>query len=419
MLNVIVTGPSQLLRKIFINNLMTIIENLGKLRSNIWHEFSDVETFESLKQIRDELETSEGKSRTRGQKLLTTFSVRIHNFPSNDDFNLRLTELDLNAVSSSDEAKYLEAFRTADIVWFVLDFDNQADNTAKSEVFDYINKYLKMMKQQKLSPVEIPIILIYIEKHLMQSKLPQSITDYLREDPYQNLQDRKLQKVEFAPLRIDAYFRYLQYISYNLAQFALGIFQDGATAIETTEDNGISVGFCINSINTNAFGKIHSNRSVDPLIWSMAIKDNSIRTRHYVLILGYGIAKHGPSLDKSVKSIFRILSLSGDVAIYCLGDIQPLQLQDLPSDRISLGVTKAPVIGPILDRLTDDALVVVIADEEVIDLQDYVYFPNWEHRIFFLRIGESDLGWPQSININPSEPISSNVINKILMHEPN
>ncbi len=153
-------------------------------------------------------------------------------------------------------------------------------------------------------------------------------------------------------------------------------------------------------------------RVFDPFFWALTL-DMSAISRTLCLVVD-GLQQDPYNTG---RLIWDELSNHGEVATYYLGQSRPAgsvgqQLPDEPPRR-----TRQPLIGPILEQLPSDTIVLVVTGSTIIDLNDFQY-TVWRERLLLVATDESMLqGWSHAFTYSETMDAKMMVDNLLQMEK--
>jgi hypothetical protein len=417
-------GMSQHGKTTYIQSMAVIMEEMEKVAADTYIDYLDDYTSSELRTIREMVGTqtvteSTQKKSAQDDRLNPLMFTLAHFLERGKK---PVVIYDLAGEIFSDRAEiglYADPLKLAHTVWFFVSlYDLQHENREYSTIMDLFNIYVAGMERIGAATQNRHLHVIYTKADKLVNILPETIRAYLRADPYSELPDKKpseLRDVQFDPA---AYIKETEDISTTLYEFTREEVPRGRAFISMVNDTGMSLSFSITSSTgretsprDNTMTRYRAFRVIDPMIW--ALRENKPLTAESLAGLGRGSPGQGPGsgvreialiLDAGYRSdfiytnklpghFFQALSLLGDVKTFHMGQLETVtEAGREPTSERPLHAAPA-IIGPVLDRLQENAYVLVITRQDILDLADFDT-SDWHSRMGFVTFQMTD-AWPR------------------------
>jgi len=393
----------------YLHSLTHTMDNLGKIAKGSYLDALDDETLHELRRIRGQISTRTATESTRprpkGVYLQKPMVFSLKGFMTQDRHPLVI--YDLAGESFSDRAEiqqYAEPLKLAYTIWFVVSlYDLEKNNNEYGTIADLFNIYVTGMERVGASLQGRNLHVIYTKGDKLVNRLDTELLEYLRDDPYTNLATTKAGDLRNKQFDQDDYTYQLEQMSGWLQEFTMDEVPGGLQFINMVEDNGMGLLFSLNT----AIGRDHlpnnqmidyeSYRVLDALIWSLrevkAIEPQKASTgtnrrvdasgkREIALILDTsGFSANAKIYQLELPGLFfSALSDYGEVKSFYMGTLQPFTREGMEPTNTPPLQTSHPLIGPILDSLSEDSCILVITCQSIWDLMDF-HETAWHTRL--------------------------------------
>jgi len=432
-----VVGPTSVGKTTFLRSLSHNMDNIGKISQGAFLDPLDDNTLAEMKNIRDKIanrvaatptvpRSKEDALRKPQEPLIFSLKSFMTNQETKQDRNL-LVMYDIAGEVFENRAEieqYAEPLKLAHTIWFVVSLhDLEHGKTNYNTIADVFNIYATGMERVGARPNERKLHVIYTKADKLLNILPDDIREYVRDDPYFNLAERKPSEFKAIPFSRDDYEYGLDQLSSRLEDYTMDDVNGGLQFINMVRDYGMELSFSINTATGRDYTPraqiidSDSYRVLDPLVWALRShveiqpqmnlsgKNKSPNMRIPIaLILDTGFSSKAKIYDKHAQlhaQFFSALSDIGDVTTYYTGTLTPMTQPGLEPVINNIPKETPSLIGPILDQLSPDALILVVTSRRIEDLQDF-HIPEW-HKcmgvITFEAIYEvrKNDPWPRSV----------------------
>ena len=405
---IVAYGPPKHGKSSLLSSTTFLVEHLGMLAPHAFHTYLDDRTITRIAAAQHRQRTGQGPEPVttlvdKPEPLL----IALRNFPKDNDSQV-LVIFDLGgelAVSITQRLMvdrkqlpmYTRALAKAKTVWFIVSlYDIQKDmvETGKS-----INN-LFFGYEQTMGHLGAPldghdILVTYTKADKLLSldttnllTLPDLISDYLRDDPYYNLGNPGTTRPPL--LDADKYVEEMGRISQELDKFTRYSVPEGQALVSMADGNRVNIRFTMNSALGSDNGahnttgtQIRRFRVLDTLLWALQLNNTVRHTASAALILPAQTQKGSSILDlaTAVADILHTNNIHADT--YHVGETRPAAAADNASGE-KQRAGRVPLVGPILDRLPADCIVIILADEVLpLDLDDF-YVTSWDNKLLLL-----------------------------------
>lgn len=228
------------------------------------------------------------------------------------------------------------------------------------------------------------------------------------------LPDKKRSEVKDEQFIAADYIEKLRNNSAQLQDYTENEVLGGVSLVNMAKDYAMNLSFSIISSTGgditpyNRVTPYRPYRVIDPVIW--ALLDNreiggrtattaGDQGKEIALVLDAGFNCEAIYHYDLPKRFFQALLELGSVKTFYLGKGEPIAIGREPTNVKPAQIEHA-LVGPILDQLTESALVLVVTNREVLDLKDYDS-PDWHDRLGIVTFDEMDI-WPSTMKYNGS-----------------
>ncbi len=176
----------------------------------------------------------------------------------------------------------------------------------------------------------------------------------------------------------------------ELHDFTRDYVPEGQALVSMADGNRVGIRFTMNSALGSDSGahnttgtQIRRFRVLDTLMWALQLNDTVNHTASAALILPAQTKKGSsiPDLATAAADVLHTNNIHADT--YHVGETRPSSAADGASGE-KQRAGRVPLLGPILDRLPADSIVIVLADEVLpLDLDDF-FVTAWDSRLLLL-----------------------------------
>lgn len=324
--------------------------------------------------------------------------LQLSHFPHEQSHILVTYDLAGEVVyKSGNQPQFARALNNVETIWFVISLFDLLKNPENG----YSMEDLFTIYQQTMENLSIPIkgknILVVYTKadKLMMTiedselpSLPVEVCNYLYDDhdEYEYIKEWNPDKLN--RLEIDTYIQKMFEISNSLADFTSNAIPGGGAFLAMAEAYETKVLFTMNSAygeepehNGKLARKTHPMRILDALIWTTILENQGSSSHEVALIVPSKMdAISGFSQDIIMRVYNAFTSNGANVATYYSGKIEPaFAIGTAP--KLMQQVQLPHLIGPILDHLKPETMVVLFIDNKFpLDLADFA-FSSWMERL--------------------------------------
>lgn len=401
----------------YLDSLMTMVENLGKISDRTYHEYMDDPTFEKVQRMRKQVQQREVPESTRATRDVQPMLVSLHNFLDQPVHPVILYDLGGEVFDrKADIQRFAEPMKNAHTIWFfvsVYDLENP-DEQGRGEDFirslsDLFAVYRSGMERLGVSLKGRNLLIVYTKADQVANQLPAQVRNYLRSDKYYDLARLKRSEARGLGFDPDAYLRDILEISDELREWTYDI-EGGTPFINMLDESGMNVLFTVTSSigrqsdpNTDRMIEFRRYRVLDPLLWALLHNRAIGGDRMIALILDSAAGADHVYANDLPHHAFDYLSGQGNVTTYYLGQATSVSRAGSRPPDAAPEDPHPSLIGPILDSLDDKDAVVIVLDrpdhdgtsDVLIDLEDYD-IPAWRRRIVILTFQEGLVTWERS-----------------------
>jgi len=296
-------------------------------------------------------------------------------------------------------------------IWFLVSL-SELDAHPENKINDLLNIYLTGMQRLKLPLAGRNLIVVYTMADKILNQLeyafPKEIKDYIGSDPFEHLTDTSQPISVNNDISMKQYIKDMEDVSKILETYTIERVPGGGAFVKLARRSSMGLYFCINSaLGSNPVdGKMKQDatryRVLDPYIWALSLNigDKQIPIK---LVLD-GSTESDPVYNKiKLLDLFENLSAMGTVATHILGQARQASVQTQAPPTKKPTIPKTRLIGPILERLENESVVVVITTGQIEDLADYMN-SDWISRILLVNVGEEETqGWPNQVTIREND----------------
>jgi hypothetical protein len=413
-------GFSQHGKTTYLDSLTTMVENLGKISDNSFHEYLDDHTFNEVRHMRWLVQNQRTPDSTDPQRKPLPLQIAIHNFLDNPVNTLITYDLGGEIFDAqSDIQRYAEPMQHAHTIWLfvsVNDLENPPplDSWGQGRPFlrslsDLFSVYRAGMERLGVNLKGRNLLIVYTKADKIVNKLPQRVREYIRNDPYFDIARLKFSETRHLRLDAYAYMQEILAISSELENWTYDI-EGGTPFINMVKQSGMNVQFTVTSSigrqsdnTTDRMIEFRRYRVLDPLIWAIMHNKAIGGDRPVALILDNQPTAAKVYANDLPYHIFEYMASLGNVSTYCLGHGTAVSgVNSRPPDSAPEEETPS-LLGPILDNLPSDALVLVVLDRPelaksgpvIFDLEDFNN-ADWRKRIAFLCFQDGLVKWERT-----------------------
>jgi hypothetical protein len=409
----------------YLDSMMTMIENLGKISDRTYYEYMDDYTFSKVQEMRYQVQQRDEADSTPVSQDVQPLLIGIHNFLDLPVHPVVLYDLGGEVFDrNADIQKFAKPMMHAHTIWFfvsVYDLENPSDVVSRGETFirslsDLFAVYRNGMERLGVSLKGRNLLIVYTKADKVVNQLPSAVRNYIRSDKYFDLVDKKRSEARqlgiFDP---DTYLTEMLRISDELREWTYDI-EGGTPFIHMLEESGMNVVFTATSSigressrETNRMIEFRRYRVLDPLLWALMHNLAIGGDRSIALILDS--SEEVEHIYSSAQDIpyhtFNYLSGKGNVTTYYLGQSSSVSRAGARPPEVASEIPRPSLIGPILDNLDDNTIVVVILDrpnhsspeDAILDIEDYD-IPKWQNRIGVFAFQDGIVSWKRYAILN-------------------
>jgi len=433
-----VVGMSSHGKTAFIHSLTSAMDNLGKISRGAFLSAIDDHTAAELKLIRQKIAkrevTTATKPRPKGVYLQEPMVFTLRSFMAEDRNTLVIYDIAGEAFSDRAEIQqYADPLKLANTVWFMISLhDLQHANSEYSTIADLFNVYITGMERAGANPRGRHLHVVYTKADKITELLPNEILEYVREDQYSNLSAQSPRDLQNKQFERDNYIYELEQMSHRLREYTEYDVPSGMTFVNMVEDYQMTLSF---SINTALGGDPTPNRQIDydahrvldPLVWvlrenaglgpsigGIGIGDSKYGEQEIALILDNGFSSKNKIYGLGLPAqFFTELMEYGSVKTFYLGTTSPMTTVGVEPTNAAPSKETLPLIGPILDQLSENARAVLITSQRVGDMLDF-HTTDWHQRLGIItfeqpyEVRRND-PWPRSMVFDRSAPPSAQI----------
>lgn len=425
---IVTYGPSQHGKSTLLGSGTFLMERLGIIVPRAFHTYLDEFTSDRIAEIQKGQHKGQGNI---GATLLhdtpEPLIIVLKNFPKPKETQLfvifdlagEVVDKIVNRVSEdgSRAPVYARAVTKAKTVWFIVSLnDLQKDMIATGTSINRLFfTYTQAMEHLNVPIRDRDILVTYTKADELMSKgageeegltMPPLIEEYLRDDPYSETGNRKADRPP--ALDVDDYITQLERVSEELRFFTQDEVTGGSAFVAMAEDSEVNLYFTINSAQGGpseaggAMGtEIRRFRVLDPILWTITLSQGSSAAAGTALILPtHGSGKsYSMGLPLALHDALRLYNVHATT--YFAGEVREAFGMGMAPVEIVPPERRLALIGPILDRLPRESIVVVLSDEALpLDIDDFAD-TAWDERLLLfgtdIRVMNARIRWKYQV----------------------
>jgi len=381
----------------YLDSLALVLENLGKISKGTFSTFLDSTTFEKLRQIRVEAQEGKLAESTQVEKPKPLL-ISLPRFMNRDLNTLVINDLPGEIFDAPEvDEEYVTAIIQAETIWFIISIADILNDNEGRSIAELVQIYVDNIERLGGKTKGRRVLVIYTKADKVVRRLPEDISNYIGRDPYRNLKQMTMKEARENQFDEFSYIEQMYHTSDQLREFTFDEVPRGADLINMIEFYEMELSFAIVASVPGADGKttgLNSDRFrvIDPLIWSLSSSTGTRQESNISLII-----ENSPdvtdlfSMDLPGQFYDALQSMNQVVKTYYTGHSVP-DTEKRPEK--SPRKNTLHLIGPILDRLPKDNIVILLThSQEPIDLLDYIY-SQWHDRVLLVSMKELEIQWP-------------------------
>jgi len=308
-------------------------------------------------------------------------------------------ELFTSAGGESEKLNFLPSVSTVWLLVSLKDLASGSEPVTISELF-----YSLQTTLQKLGTESGPsrFVVVFTKADLLSDSLPESVIKYLLDDPLQGLIRNSATVIR--GFSVENYLKEAAKISADLEAFAVEQ-PGGRQFVNLLRRKGVDVSFCAVLTSGAPENEHGACRVLDPLFWTLlhAPKTEPELNRRFTLIVDNHEAGASSSLQSVMQTFRNVLSRRGRTSVYTLGNAVAGPVPGQSPHSAAAASCRPALIGPILERLSKEELVLVLTARQILDLPDFRN-TEWRERMLVCSPVEfQDDPWPQTMRISSQQ----------------
>ncbi len=366
----------------YLAALTLMLEDISRVWAKAFsHYLDDDYTRPKVIQMRQEVEKGRVKEPTQPAEpdaKHKPLMVQMNNVPESGSHLLVMYDVAGQDYLKADAHTIVPFLKQVNTVWFFVSPTDLEKDEKQYTLTDLFELYMKAMRKLHVSDLTRRHLLVIYTKadeypsDLVDTDPDKDLENYVMEDPYANLSQRKIRGNGDPPFSLSNYAARMKQNSQLLKEYTKERFQDSERFIYMVENSNMNLEFCITSALPGGHNpktgqidmkEIPRYRVLDPFIWTLMLNEDE-EAKPYCLIVSN-------STDTQLATnIWKRLSSYGVTKVYHLGNTRPLTQPE--QIQVSKATSFGPsLIGPILDMGDPDTRIIVFADNSIIDLDDY------------------------------------------------
>lgn len=308
-------------------------------------------------------------------------------------------ELFTSAGGESEKLNFLPSVSTVWLLVSLKDLASGSEPVTISELF-----YSLQTTLQKLGTESGPsrFVVVFTKADLLSDSLPESVIKYLLDDPLQGLIRNSATVIR--GFSVENYLKEAAKISADLEAFAVEQ-PGGRQFVNLLRRKGVDVSFCAVLTSGAPENEHGACRVLDPLFWTLlhAPKTEPELNRRFTLIVDNHEAGASSSLQSVMQTFRNVLSRRGRTSVYTLGNAVAGPVPGQSPHSGAAASCRPALIGPILERVSKEELVLVLTARQILDLPDFRN-TEWRERMLVCSPVEfQDDPWPQTMLISSQQ----------------
>jgi hypothetical protein len=396
----------------YLAALTIILENISKYIPGTSTMNLDSYTLRAIHEIRNQAITGEMPASTGPDQR--PLLIHAYDMPSVDSNTLVLYDTPgelFETMAISDESDFLNFLKQIKNIWFIISlYDLQ--NKSGRQINDLLSFYINGMRKLGVPVSGRNLIVVYTKADLLLSapefNLPPDIQRYIRNDPFQSLTEQN-SNTSTDEFEFEDYFEEMQLISDKLQEYTIETVTGGPAFVNLANRYKLGLHFSI----TSALGSSARNnilaidairlRVIDPYLWALHL--NQPETNSAICLVLDGGNGSEVVYEHAIRGFGEDLQQFGEVTTYFLGKSSPASKVNQAPPKNKPKIAFSRLLGPILNKIPSDALVIVFTAGRIVDLGDYQR--TWENRMMIVACGEDEFQyWPNTIVLREGDKIS-------------
>ena len=402
---IVTYGSSQHGKSTLLGSMTFLLERFGMIVPRAFHTYLDPYTTQRVADIQRGQQTGDPNlgatpMNDNPQPLL----IALKNFPSPQEsqifviFDLPGEVVDKITDRVMDDSVppplYARALAKAKTAWFIVslyDMQREMRLTGKS-INNLFWSYQQVMSHFNVPLRDRDVLVIYTKADLLMQKddtnqleMSTEVDEYLAEDKYYDLGNRGSEKP--SSLNYDTYITDIKSVSKQLCIFTEAEVPGGSAFVAMSEDSGAKLYFSIGSAQgSGSTGiQIKRYRVLDPLIWSILLsKGDPNGAAATAIILPTQEADIVYSSGLPSVLFDRLRSRNIHPSTYFMGELRAAFTDGSAPIDVQLPVGRTSLVGPLLDRLPQKSIVVVLTGNTLpTDINDFAY-TSWDDRLLLI-----------------------------------
>lgn len=406
----ITIGYPQHGKTVFLSALTLVIEKLGGIWPDTHRVFLNDDTRDRVMKMREAATTGAVLPPTGEPQdnIIRPLLIQIKNIPTVGSYCAVMYDVQGESFLRKKNIRQIEhILKKVNTLWFIVSLKD-LEAQPKYTISDMFDTYRELMREMGVKLKDRNLIVIYTKSDLYEFN--PDVEKYIYSDPLKGLTYRDTTETIPRKFNITEYAGYMQDVSDKLEKFTstLNIAGD---FISKVRGERMNLKFCAVSAlghnpDTETSGKSLMNampyRVLDPFLWATLlytpsdIEDEPIVDlfkQFFALVLDNSAATDIFTQDIT-KQIWGLLSNSGSVVTYVLGNHYPVAVELQPPPNHGKPTSKSPLIGSILDPLGSqkNACAVILTGTHFLDLKDY-QDTEWEDRLVIVALADITSEW--------------------------
>jgi hypothetical protein len=409
----VTAGFSRHGKSCYLNALIRLLEEISKVWGKVFYRPLDQFTFDNIRRIRRDAQSGVQPDKTLLNEITRPMLLSVYNLPHTGSRCLVMYDVAGEVYDSlTDTEEYAASIKEVTTTWFLVslsDLDSTDSDQQGKTITDLFTVYLSGMERMRSDLRGRNLIVIYTKGDKFAPR-EREIRDYLTNDPLKGLLSVEAAEDSLPKINLEDYLQGMQEISDKLREYTQKRVKGGSAFINMVEASGMKLVFSV----VSALGSDPDRTSrrsdsiatpmrvIDPFLWAIVMENEDLKKS---LALALDASDHSePVYSSELPSrVASILAGSGALTTHYLGQLKPASQPGQAPPTAPPRTARPRLLGPVLESLPSNALVLVITNGAVLDLTDFRTGP-WRNRIVVATLGsELAQDWPNTITVRPED----------------
>jgi hypothetical protein len=396
-LPLVTIGFSKVGKTTYLAALTMMLEHLDRTWYETSYQINDPESDATIKEIRRQAITGDLPPKTTTGILRPLF-INVLDLPGQGSNCLVLYDTPgeiFETLNGTESGNYIQSLKMIYNIWFMISLTDLEDQQYQMKINDLLFSYINAMKRMGWSLKGRNLIVVYTKGDKIipyaNSRFPIVVKEHFEDDPFQNLTMRSVNVPDLGNFSLEEYVQKMQAVSDALAKYTAEEVDGGRAFINLAKKNGLGLYFTMVSATgaapINGRLLIESARYcvLDPYLWALYLTTK--KELPQIRLILDASSKAANIYSSELQTMVDLLNDIGDVTVYYLGQTNAASVVGQKAPSSPPRNARCRLIGPILERIPSQDLVIVMTCGEVIDLQEFSS-SEWCERLLLVAVGE-------------------------------